>query len=188
MEIKKFYVYEIKNTVNGKAYIGQTRHPKDRWLNHRIAAKRGDNILIYRAMREHGIHNFTFTLLEEYGTENESLAAEKSFIKTRGTFFPDGYNLTLGGKGALGLICSPETREKLRRAITGQKRSPETLEKMSKGRKGKPKSPEHRAKLSAALKGQIISPERCAAISKRRIAEEAAKKIKRDHPLQPPLP
>jgi hypothetical protein len=82
-------------------------------------------------------------------------------------------NMTDGGDGVYGLICTAETRAKLSAANTGAKhppRSPEYRAKISaamKGRpppikiskKGIPLTNEHRAKISAACKGVPKSAE-----------------------------
>ena len=58
-------------------------------------------------------------------------------------------NLTDGGEGAAGAICSTETRAKMAVAKKGKPLSAEHKAKMSAAKKGKPLSLEHRAKVAA---------------------------------------
>ena len=68
MENKEVYgrIYKITNKVNGKVYIGQTTQypPEKRFNEHKCKAKNGSKDYIYRSMREHGIENFTFEIID----------------------------------------------------------------------------------------------------------------------------
>lgn len=181
MDQRKFYVYEIKNLINGKCYIGKTYNPSGRWLDHQHEAMRNNNCCLYNGMRKHGIENFTFTILEEFNTEIESLKAENLTIVSRNTLTPNGYNATLGGGGIAGYkhttesrlkisksakrkrpLMTIEHRIKISRALTGRTGSKHTKEskmKISLKAKGRTKSAEHRAKLSKANLGKKWTPE-----------------------------
>lgn len=53
------FIYIIRNTVNSKVYIGQTKTSvEQRWQEHLRHAKYGTQI-INRAMRKHGVEKFT---------------------------------------------------------------------------------------------------------------------------------
>ena len=52
------FIYIIKNTINKKVYIGQTKVSVDiKWKEHLRHAYYGDQ-LINRAMRKYGVNNF----------------------------------------------------------------------------------------------------------------------------------
>lgn len=63
-------IYKITNLVNGKFYIGQSTHIKQRFKEHRDSINRkpddprGQGPL-YDDMRKYGLENFTFEILEE---------------------------------------------------------------------------------------------------------------------------
>ena len=53
------YIYAIRNLVNSKVYIGQTREPiQTRYKKHIYSANKGCHYAIHKAMRKYGIINF----------------------------------------------------------------------------------------------------------------------------------
>jgi hypothetical protein len=145
--------------------------------------------MLHRALRKHGIDNFSFDVLTECSSEKEVKACERALISAHNTFCRsgNGYNMTIGGDGMYGRPVSEETRQKLREKRTTYKHTPETLAKMSAARKGKklgPNSPEARARKIAAgagRKGINFSDEWRANIGKaskgRKFSDEARKKM-----------
>lgn len=94
-------------------------------------------------------------------------------------------NMTDGGDGSLGVICTEETRQKMSKSLIGNQRSlgkprsEETKQKISattKGRKGKPLSKETKKKLSDINKGKKHSYETKMKLSK--LTEQQAYEIK----------
>jgi hypothetical protein len=73
--------------------------------------------------------------------------------------FPNGHNLTDGGKGINGYVMSDEIKKKHRIASTGKRHSEETKQRMSKywtensPYRGKKFSDEHRKNMSTSKKG-----------------------------------
>ena len=56
-------IYAIRNTVNGKVYIGQTvRSLEQRWAQH-VLLSRVRNMPVCRAIRKHGADKFTRIVL-----------------------------------------------------------------------------------------------------------------------------
>lgn len=91
-------IYIIKNTVNNKVYIGQATDTYQRWKAHKTAAKTGhykNKSVLYEAMREHGITNFYYEILEKQ-VENYN-EREKYWIKFYNSTVPNGYNILDGG-------------------------------------------------------------------------------------------
>ena len=92
------FIYIIKNTVNSKVYIGQTRTSvEQRWKEHLRHAQYGDQI-INRAMKKYGIDKFYIETLE---------ICDISVLDYREMFYIDlydstnkskGYNISIGGK------------------------------------------------------------------------------------------
>lgn len=95
------YIYLITNKVNGKQYIGQTiRTIEERWKGHISASKcQKDNNYFHNAIRKYGESSFEVSLLEE--VEDRSLLDKKEqyYISKYNTYFPYGYNTTVGGGG-----------------------------------------------------------------------------------------
>jgi group I intron endonuclease len=103
------YIYEIKNKITFKRYIGQTiQEPKVRWSAH----KRIDSNCIYlkRAFEKYGIENFEFKVLIICFDE-DVYKYEIEYIKKFNTVVPNGYNLSEGGtSGFSGCKHSEETK------------------------------------------------------------------------------
>ncbi len=182
-----FVVYLLTNQVNGKVYVGITNCYEKRMREHSYAYHETSGVLA-RAIRKHGWHSFTSTILEHIPDHASAIQREVSVIAQYDSTDPTkGYNLTQGGEGTVGYSPSPESREKMRQrkvgqtlrpdriaklvaANTGRVVSEETRRKISEAQKGKPRkgftpTPEHRAKLSAAKKGKPFSDEHRAKLS-----------------------
>lgn len=121
-------VYGIENCLNHKIYVGQTINLKMRISQHKYA-----ETLIGCAIRKYGWENFEIVVLEECESLEENLERERLWIKRLDCQFPNGYNLTGGGKGSLGRgksmailrrMESIQFREKLsRRNVTAEELS-----------------------------------------------------------------
>lgn len=90
-------IYKITNIENGLTYIGQSVNIQERLRNHiKIGLGIGTgNNLMYKDMRNKGVQNFTFELLEECST-SQLTEKEKYYI----SFYQSdlyGYNKTKGG-------------------------------------------------------------------------------------------
>jgi group I intron endonuclease len=93
----KGFIYIIRNTINDKVYIGQTRTSvNQRWSEHLRHAKYGDQ-LINRAMRKYRVDKFYIETLE---------ICEVSELDKREMHYIDlydstdksrGYNVSIGG-------------------------------------------------------------------------------------------
>ena len=91
------FIYIIKNTVNSKVYIGQTKTSVDqRWTEHLRHAQYGDQV-INRAMKKYGVDKFYIETLE---------ICDVSILDEREIYYIDlydstdkskGYNVSIGG-------------------------------------------------------------------------------------------
>ena len=96
-------IYAIRNTVDNKIYIGQTKNAADRWSKHIYEAIHGrDNMLIHQAMRQYGYDKFYYQIIEQVDEEDAD-AREKFWIKHMKTIYPNGYNTCVGGIHSLGI-------------------------------------------------------------------------------------
>jgi ribosomal protein L24E len=112
-------VYLIRNTVNGKIYVGQTRQPLEkRWTDHRHEARQGDGCpLLYPALRKYGFAAFRIEALAAASSQSELDRLEKFYIEVLGCSDKRrGYNLHPGGYPALrfGIAHTEDTRTKMR--------------------------------------------------------------------------
>lgn len=91
-------IYIIRNTINSKVYIGQTKVSlKLRFQNHLSAARNGKDYVIGKAIRKYGEENFYIELLEECTIEelNEREKYWISYFNATNNKF--GYNMSIGG-------------------------------------------------------------------------------------------
>ncbi len=125
-------IYMIKNSINNKMYIGQAVNIYKRWeYGHASCLNKNNhkNKHLQNAWNKYGKDNFEFKILEECVRE-ELNDKEKYWISYYDSF-ENGYNLTKGGEGILGLKFSSETKQKIRNAHLGKKLSDETKQKLS---------------------------------------------------------
>ena len=159
MTIKNGSVYIIKNTVNNKIYVGQTRQT----FKNRFKVHKSQKSYLGNALRKYGIEKFDINILS-VPIYNLSII-EKKLIDYYDCIAPNGYNLESGGKRDY--TVSDITRDRMRRARIGKKASDSTRLKMSismTGKKRKPfKRPPHsietKIKMSIAKKGVVFSEE-----------------------------
>ena len=169
-------IYLIRNLLNGKGYVGQTRGSvATRFCRHRASANAGSDLAIHRAMRKYGNENFRVEVLDSCDSQSQLNELEQYYIKLFGTLAPlgHGYNMTPGGDGLSGFTMSLESKLKMSLAKKGKRLSeehkakikfsirniarPERTPRPPKVRlstKGRKFSEEHKAKLSAAKKGK----------------------------------
>lgn len=93
------YVYVIRNLINDKVYVGQTRNFAKRKAGHLYGVRKGVEHPLYHSIRKHGEENFSFEILEE--CEDVMInEREIHWISHFNSFNSEkGYNLTPGGDG-----------------------------------------------------------------------------------------
>lgn len=139
-------IYKITNKINGKCYIGQTiKTLRERTLRH----YRGNRQYIDKSIKKYGKDNFIVEELCTCDNMGELNELEQFTIEICDSQFPNGYNITSGGKNQHNFKMSNESKLK--------------MSKKAKGRipwnKGIPCREETKKKLSDVLMGRIISDE-----------------------------
>ena len=115
-------IYKIQNKINGKIYIGQTKHE----LTRRFAGHIKSRMVIGRALRKWGVESFEVSIIDYAENKPIANAKEKYWIKTYDCRLPNGYNLAPGGEGGdLSKFrkygpSSDETREKISKKLKGR--------------------------------------------------------------------
>ena len=99
--MRKIGIYKIRNTVNGKIYVGQSINIYERFWQHKYKSYKKTELAyrsaIHKAFRKYGIDAFEFSIIEECGA-SELDEREKYWIKTLNSTFPNGYNILPGGQ------------------------------------------------------------------------------------------
>ena len=160
-------IYQIKNTVNGKIYVGSTTNMRRRWTDHRSKLFRGKhgNSHLQSAWNKYGSASIMFEVLELCNKELLTVREQCWIDTTRA--WPDGYNIRPIAESSRGLVWTedrktahklrlsdPVTREKLAAAKRGRSPSDETRNKMSRSADGKPKSEATRVKMQIAAQNR----------------------------------
>lgn len=118
-------IYIIKNSINNKVYIGQSKDAAKRWLSHIYDARyegKVDNYKqeIHKAMYEYGFDKFHYEILE-YQIQNYD-ERERYWIKYYNSVVPNGYNVAPGGGGTGSCIDSAnsvfDSQERLMKCIS----------------------------------------------------------------------
>ena len=148
-------IYMARNLVNGKCYIGLTKHSLD-WRRHRHEYhSKNPRTHFHHALRLHGAKNFEWSVLRANIPIDKLNAAEMCWIAK----LKPEYNCTAGGDGLLN--PSRQVRVKLSAAVKKVWSSSEYRAHYAAARM----SPEYHARVSAALKKACTSPEYRARLS-----------------------
>ena len=93
-----YYLYEIKNNVNNKVYVGvhKAKSLDDGYM--------GSGKIIISAIQKYGRDNFTKTILEFFDNQEEMFKREKEFVDEEFLSRDDTYNLKRGGCGGFDFI------------------------------------------------------------------------------------
>lgn len=91
-------IYQIKNLVNNKIYIGKTNNFERRYKEHFSESYRNreSNKVLYQAFQKYGKENFEMSVLE---CCNDAIWPEREqfWIEHKKTMVPTGYNMVPGG-------------------------------------------------------------------------------------------
>ena len=196
-------IYQIKNTINGKCYIGSAVDLKKRWRNHLSALRRRGhyNKHLQRAFDKYGEATFTFSILEQIEDTSQLIIHEQHYLGVLNS----EYNILPFAGNSLGFRHTDEALAKMSIANTGERNpnygktgeqsplygkhpSEETLAKRSiaytgegNPNYGKHHSEETKRKISEALMGQQVSDETKRKISEalmgRQVSEETKHKM-----------
>lgn len=173
-------VYQARNLVNGKRYIGFTSRPLEvRARQHRSEARQGKGHIFHKAIRKYGPENFVFGLLADFDGDLEM--AKLYEFEAISKYEPE-YNLRGGGDG--GGPLHESTRRKISEAQKGvpapqrsHAHTEETKRRISATNKGHPVSAETLAKMKATwLANGGLTDKQKAAQARNAIAMRAARK------------
>jgi hypothetical protein len=166
-------IYKITNTTNGTSYIGQTRSHR---LNHNkyrpfgylgrfndhvheaFSSKKNNSRYLNSAIRKYGKESFTCEKLHTCKV-NELDAIEIQYIIEYNTKYPNGYNLTNGGKCVTDVKGEFSWREEapIPRTITHQPKSDYTKQLISERLKSALDNTKHREKMMKLTQNQHLT-------------------------------
>ena len=154
-------IYQIRNTVNNKQYIGSAVNLNKRWKEHRLALRKGihHSVLLQRAWNKYTEDSFEFRIIEE---------CEKAGLIKREQYYLDSlnpeYNVCKIAGSQRGMKRSVETKKKMSIVRKGRKLSVEWIENISRGMSGenhpgfgKHRSEETKRKISETRIAKCLS-------------------------------
>lgn len=104
-----FTIYMIKNTLNGKQYIGQTRRDlKWRIADHLKCVEVGMNTELYNSIRKHRWENFEVIVIDQSAKTQEDLNRLETYYIDLYDTYEHGYNMCRGGDS--NSMDAPEVR------------------------------------------------------------------------------
>lgn len=109
-------IYIITNTLNKKQYVGVTNNS----LSERFKSHCYDKKVVSDAIRKYGKDNFIIETLIECSSIDEAYELESTYILKYNTKFPNGYNISNGGRGSQVGKRKPtpeHVKEKIRESI-----------------------------------------------------------------------
>lgn len=163
-------IYSIRNTVNGKVYVGSSVNIRQRWKTHK-AHLRGDkhhSPTLQRSWNMHGESCFSFDVIEHVRDVEELLVREQYWLDTFRSFGCNGYNSRPIAASNKGFKPSPESIAKRLKTMAGWKHTEERKKAASERMKGKrlpPVSVAGKESQIAALRARVASIETRAKIS-----------------------
>lgn len=146
-------IYQIKNAINGKSYVGSTANLKKRWTNHLSALRYGrhPNSRLQSAFDKYGEDAFGWSILEDVADSSQLISREQHHLDT----LKPEYNIaSIAGSTMLGRHHTEETRAKISAGNRGKHVSNEARRRMSDAQKGKRLSLQTRTKMSIARRGK----------------------------------
>ena len=170
-----YTVYQHKNKINGKVYIGITsQKPEQRWRN---GEGYKSSPHFYSAIQKYGWDNFEHNILFVELTKEQACLKEQELIKEFNSMNREyGYNSTSGGDI---FVMNEETKQKISQALMGNQNnlghscSEEKKKKISEAQKGREFTEGHKQKLSEAAKNRHVP---CSEEKKQTLKEKSHKK------------
>lgn len=106
-------IYLCTNELNGKRYVGLTSISLNRRKsNHKTQAfTLNSQSKFHRALRKYGIDSFKWEVLDDKSLTVEELITKEIEYIERFDTYKSGYNMTIGGDGAVGSIHTEEWKK-----------------------------------------------------------------------------
>ena len=113
---------------SNKKYYGFSLNLENRKRTHKCHVNARTKNKFYNAIRKYGWNNIIWEIIEKHDAEckkdlKEILCNREMYWIAKSNTFLDGYNMTEGGDGALGLLWKENSKEKLSETQRGRKLS-----------------------------------------------------------------
>lgn len=177
-----YYIYEIKNNINNKTYIGQRKCPANKTPE--TDSYMGSGNYLKNAKNKYGLQNFTKTILAVAGTYENINILEKVFIALYRAEGKAEYNIANGGDGGdtlyyasseikiahklklKSIMSSDEVKHKISLSTRKVFENPDVIEKLKQSHKIAMNKPDVIEKCRQSHIGKQLSEE-----TKRKLSE-----------------
>ena len=112
-----YHVYRIFNTLNHKTYIGMSTDPYKRISGH---VNGTGSRMIWEDLQKDGREVFVCQVVGSFTTQEEADRTMQTLIMRQNALYPNGYNLTIGGKGSHGSMWNSKQRAKVSGSSNGR--------------------------------------------------------------------
>lgn len=148
-----YSIYKATNKVNNKVYIGFAVNFSRRLASHKkLCGKRKTKF--YDAINSYGWDKFDWEIIYQSKDGQHCLNVMERFFIIEYNSINEGYNMTEGGGGTLGIMSGfkgkkhdTETKQILSSLRTGTKHTNETKQKISESTKGRKVTQETKLKM-----------------------------------------
>ena len=144
-----FIVYKATSPSN-KVYIGITTRNLRTRINEHFSKSKKLKTPFSSALKKYG-KKIKWEILDTAISFKELTEKEKYYVHKCKSFFPKGYNYTLGGEGSLGKKHSQKTKKLLSKLGKGRVFSKETRKKISERNKNRKHKKSSRVKICKSL-------------------------------------
>lgn len=88
-------IYEIRNKLNNKVYIGSAKNFDKRWKRHLSGLRNNNhpNIKLQRSFNKHGEYNFEFNIIEIISYEKDIIIEKENYYIKKFNSKENGYNI-----------------------------------------------------------------------------------------------
>lgn len=157
-------VYEIRNTLNGKVYVGSSVNVSKRLTAHRNSLTRGDHASAHlqASWRKHGHDAFEFKQLVVCAEKDILFYEQRIMDGLKANQREFGYNKRIVVETCAGMKLSAEHKAKIAASVPrgeshqyfGKRLSDQAYKTAADLKRGVPMPAEQRAKISASSKGK----------------------------------
>lgn len=160
-------IYEIRNRLTGKVYIGQSQDIESRWRGHLRTLRNGKhkNLKLLRSFNMHGETAFEFTVLEI--CHISILNAREQFWMDAKDSYRNGYNARPLAASNRGNTFDAETRARIRALRKKTWENPALRARMSEIVKARSADPEFMERWRQLHAQAVARPERNSRLSER---------------------
>jgi len=165
--MNKSGIYQIRNLINNKIYIGSAIVLRVRKNSHfgKLYRNKHENFYLQNSYNKYGKDNFIFEVLEYVECKDELLEREQYYFDN----LKPEYNISLIAGNCLGVKHTEEFKRKLSKIHKGTKLSEETKQRMSESQKGRICTDRQKQRASEIHKLKKMSEETKNKISKSKL-------------------